>query len=81
MLADNSFYVQIINDEIITYYEIVPMDKYFIIALNGIDIAHMSINGSYEQTDGKILPEQVLQSIGRQISNVFSSYFSPGNQQ
>ena len=68
MLTDASFHVKVINDEIITYYEVVPKDGCFDLAYNNVIFASVMLKGHWQQTAGIKLPARQLQTIGKQIS-------------
>ena len=72
MLTENSFHVQFIKDEIVTYYEVVPKEGYFIVAIDCRMIAEISMDGHWKQLNGAIMPVELFQSICQQIENVTS---------
>ena len=70
MLTANSFHVQIIDDEIITIYELVPHEGYFIVAMDSRVLGEMRTDGHYQQVQGSQLTERISKAIYNRIENI-----------
>ncbi len=70
MLTANSFHVQVLNDEIITIYEIVPLENYFKILLDGRFLSDVTTNEVGKQVHTPKMPKKLFKSIYQEIEKL-----------
>ena len=70
MLTENSFHVKVLDDGIITIYEIVPQENYFKILLDGKFLSDVTTNEFGKQVNIPKMRKKLFKSICREIENL-----------
>lgn len=70
MLTENSFHVQVLNDGIITIYEIAPFENYFKILLDGRLLSDVTTNELGNQVSNPKMRKKLSKAIYQEIENL-----------